>query len=261
MVAASALIAALWVAICAAAPEFIWRGLRIAEHHVTQTDALSALLVGLVLAFFVEPLMERLRGIRHPHTHRRGPAGALFTAALSLVFALASIVLHDAMLAFVAERQGAAQGGLAAAISLTVGWALVPFAVTLAWLAAPNRWLVVPLVIFAVVSPVLAGWLFGWPLRGIITTEIPTIAILVVGYRHTDRQVQAIAWVASLWLLLALIVDLVLSFTSFERFELYTMFGFWMDVRFYLGWIIGVMLAPSSQQLLARARQDSKNQV
>jgi hypothetical protein len=58
LVAASALIAAFWVAICAAAPAFIWQGLWLAWHHVTRTELLSALLVGFVFAFFVEPLMD-----------------------------------------------------------------------------------------------------------------------------------------------------------------------------------------------------------
>jgi len=149
LVAASALIAAFWVAICAAAPEFIWQGLWLAWHHVTRTELLSALLVGFVLAFFVEPLMERLRGQRRGHSGSRTSGTALFTAALSLVFALASIALHDAKTAFVSEHEQAVHGGLADAISLTMAWAIVPFAVTLAWLCLPNvglryRWGLLP---------------------------------------------------------------------------------------------------------------------
>jgi hypothetical protein len=55
-----ALIVAFWVAICAAAPEVIWQGLRIAAGHLTRADLLSALLLGLILAFFVEPLLRRI---------------------------------------------------------------------------------------------------------------------------------------------------------------------------------------------------------
>jgi cytochrome c biogenesis protein CcdA len=85
-----ALIAAFWVAICAAAPEVIWQGLRIAVGHLTRADLLSALLLGLILAFFVEPLLRRTGDFFGPSRRasaeeRRNP---LFTAGLSLAFAL-----------------------------------------------------------------------------------------------------------------------------------------------------------------------------
>jgi hypothetical protein len=56
----SALALALWIAICAAAPESIWQGRWIVAAHLSRADLLSVL-IGLVLAFFVEPLMERAR--------------------------------------------------------------------------------------------------------------------------------------------------------------------------------------------------------
>ncbi len=39
---------------CAAAPEFIWQGVRLAFSHPDVSDLLSALLIGVTLAFFVE---------------------------------------------------------------------------------------------------------------------------------------------------------------------------------------------------------------
>lgn len=54
----SAVITALWIAVCAAAPEFIWQGVRLAFSHPDVSDLLSALLIGVTLAFFVEPLSE-----------------------------------------------------------------------------------------------------------------------------------------------------------------------------------------------------------
>jgi hypothetical protein len=188
LLAASTLIAAFWVAICAAAPEFIWQGLWLAGHHVTRTELLSALLVGFVLAFFVEPLMERLRGQRRGHSASRTSGTALFTAALSLVFALASIALHDAMTAFVSEHEQSVHGGLADAISLTMAWAIVPFAVTLAWVCLPNRWLAIPVAVIAAVSPCIAGWLFAWPLHSVFTTAVPSLVILGLGYHWTARR-------------------------------------------------------------------------
>jgi len=249
IVSLGALIAAFWVAICAAAPEFIWQGMWIAASHVTLTEVLSAALVGLVLAFFIEPLMERLRGERH-HRTRHGPGAALFTAALSLAFALASIGLHEVMSAFVAERAAGHGGGLEEAIALTVAWAFVPFAVTMAWLSVPRRWLAVPLAAAAVLAPVIAGWLFGWQLRSVVTTAIPNVLILALGYRQTMRggltpRAFTVAWVSAIWLAAALLADLILGMVQSGPFRLYSAFSFWVDVRFYAGWTIGLVLAPS----------------
>src|ERR1700691_719423 len=72
MVCASALAAALWIAICGAAPEFIWRGLRIALAHPSWTELFSALLIGLILAFFVAPIMERMRDLVRPSPQEKG---------------------------------------------------------------------------------------------------------------------------------------------------------------------------------------------
>lgn len=141
----AALICAFWISICAAAPEFIWQGLNLALGHVTRVDMLAALLIGLVLAFFIEPVMERVRDLlsisQHRHPAERRPHDVLFTACLSLVFALTSICLHEAMTAFVANRDAQAAGhdpGLSAGIVLTISWAIVPFAVTIAWLAVQS---------------------------------------------------------------------------------------------------------------------------
>ena len=265
LVAASALIAAFWVAICAAAPEFIWQGLWLAWHHVTRAELLSALLVGFVLAFFVEPLMERLRGLPHGHSGSRTSGTALFTAALSLAFALASIALHDAMTAFVSEHEQTTHGGFADAISLTMAWAIVPFAVTLAWLCLPNRWLAIPVGIIAAVSPCIAGWLFAWSLHSVFTTAVPTLVILALGYRRMvlwpapigfARLVRTVAWVAIVWLPTALLVDLLLGWVRLDQFKLYSSFNFWMDARFYLGWSLGLLLAPSPN--LSRADRRSE---
>src|SRR5271167_5028431 len=85
----SALISALWIVICAAAPEFIWQGLRIGLGHFTRADLLSALFLGLILAFFVDPLMRRIGDLfgYEPHRDAPEPRNALFTASLSLSFA------------------------------------------------------------------------------------------------------------------------------------------------------------------------------
>jgi hypothetical protein len=254
----AALISACSIAICAAAPEFIWQGLRIALSHFTRTDLLSALLLGIILAFFVEPLIRRigdlLGEVRYRHARERH--NALFTASLSLSFALVSVCVHDAMTAFVSNRgaESGAASGLAAAIALTTAWAMVPCAISLAWLSVGCGWLRVPMGIIGATSTGIAGWLFSWSRHEVITTAVPCLLILGLGYRQvtTERLGHAlarcapiVALVATSWLTIVLLLDALLGFFHLLQFKLYTAADFWVDVRFYLGWTLGLMLAPS----------------
>ncbi|MBZ9935535.1 hypothetical protein LB518_04485 [Mesorhizobium sp. BR1-1-16] len=267
---AAGLSSALWVAICAAAPEFIWRGLKITLGHLDVGDVLSALLIGLVLAFFVEPLMRRLQarveGERGTSGASPRPRNALFAASMGFVFAFASVCVHDAMIAFVAGGDGGHAGeasGVAAGIALTATWAIVPFATTLAWVSARSRWLRLPMGAIAAVSAALSGWLFGWTLFEIVSSVIPCLAILALGYREIGRDpleeafVRAgrrLVLVAAVWLVSAAIVCALLGLIGASPAMLYSPSSFWMDARFYLGWAIGLLLAPFPVAAAASAR-------
>jgi len=249
----ASIVSALWIAICAAAPEFVWQGTRIALHNPTWTELVGALLMGMVLAFFVEPVMDRARRamMRHPE-NEAPPRNPLATAGLALAFAVTSVCLHDAIATFVAER-GAAPGevgsGIADAIGLATAWAIVPSAVTLAWLSAGSWRLHASLLVVAALSPGVAGWLFSWSWTNIITTELPCAAILILGLRETVRRLEGnpfpacarvVAIVSVSWLVLAILIDAL----HLVRPPLYVSDEFWIDVRFYLGWAIGLMVAP-----------------
>jgi hypothetical protein len=252
---------AFWVSICAAAPEFIWQGLHLALGHLTRTDLLAALLVGLVLAFFVEPVMERIRHLLSRQSHRQHVAfrahDALFTTGLSLAFALTSICLHEAMTAFASGRGSelsGAEAGLAAGIELTTSWAIVPFTITVAWLTVRPRWLAVPTGAAAAAASCLTGWLFDWPMESVIATTIPCLIILALGYRRglrapshrvLARCARSVALVGTIWLLVAAVFDVVTPLLHLGHVELYDAPSFWMDLRFYIGWTVGLALAPS----------------
>jgi hypothetical protein len=260
LIVPAVVVVAVWVSVCAAAPEFLWQGLRLALGHVSQAELLAALLIGVVLAFFVEPLMERLRAVLsradHPHASHDRLHDALFTAGLSLAFALTSVFLHEAMTAFVTDSGHDPSAGLAAGFTLTISWALVPFAITLAWLSTPLRLVAIPLGALAVASSFIAGWLFDWPAGSVIATALPCVAILALGYRrmrapNADRLASfapGVALVALAWLVLAMLFD-----TLLPRFAMYDATSFWMDVRFYCGWALGLLLAPSPNQDGTRA--------
>lgn len=252
----AALVCAFGISICAATPEFIWRGLYVVVSHATVSDLLSALLIGLILAFFVEPVSQRVRLLfegRHPEAaeHTR-PRDVLFTAALSFAFALASICIHDAITAYVPVR-GAGVEDLTSGVQLTVGWAIGPFSVAVAWLSARIRWLAGLTGIIAIASGSISGLLFAWPIQVMVTTTVPTIAILALGYRQFARHepkerfarcARVVAVAGALWLVAALLADLLLNALGLERYDLYDAAGYWIDVRFYIGWALGLALMP-----------------
>ena len=258
--APDALIASAWVAVCALTPEFIWRGAQIVVHHLSWDDMASALIIGLILAFCIEPAMEHVRHslARKPHgppdqTRAYSP---LFTAAMGLAFALASVCLHDAITAFLSVHSDdpiVRHAALVTGIRVACAWATVPFFISLAWLSADRRMLGIAFGIVGALSPIIAGWLFSWPVEYVITTELPTLVILALGYRersaHRDQSVfvrcaRCIAWVAPLWLILSVCLDYCLSLLNLKQLILYTPAELWVDARFYLGWAIGLLLAP-----------------
>jgi hypothetical protein len=238
----AALSVSLWIAICATAPEFIWQGFWATVRHFSRADLLAALLIGLVLAFFVEPLLDNIRRLvgHHGATEDREPRSPVFTVCLSMAFALVSVCLHDALTAFVSGR--APDTGIDIAVTLTIGWAVVPLFVTAAWLSRGQRALTIPASVLAVLSPFLTAWLFSWSLASAISTAIPTAFIVLLGYsRSSGRRGFApsafrLATIAALWLALAAATD--------EATHLYTGEELWIDLRFYAGWVLGLLLAP-----------------
>ena len=234
------LASSLWIAVCAAAPEFIWQGMIIAIRHSDWTTIVGALLIGAILAFFVEPLMESARRLSHghaaSHTHARD---AFFTVLLSVAFAVVSVFLHDAITSAVSGGETA----LSDALSLTLGWAWTPFAISLAWLTRGRRWLGVATAACAALSPLIVCWVFAWPWQSEVTGFVPTLIILAISLRPAGQTAagftplaRTVALVSLGWLLFAAALSPVAP--------LYTPADLWVDARFYLGWIIGLLLAP-----------------
>jgi hypothetical protein len=257
---ADTVIASIWIAVCAATPEFIWRGGRVVARHFSWSDLASALFIGLILAFCIEPAMERARDFfsRKSQTHSDHlPASRpLFAAAMGLAFAVSSVCLHDAITAFLSansEDHVVRSSGLVTGIRLASAWAMVPFFISLAWLSAGRHLLRIPLGLLAAVSPLIAAQLFSWSVQDTITTELPCVVILMLGYREIaiGRGAQVflrcsgtIAWLAPAWLASALLFDYCFDLLRLSRFELYNIQEFWVDARFYFGWMIGLRLAP-----------------
>jgi len=91
---------AAWVSICAAAPEFIWQGLFLLGAHISWLNLYSVILIGPILAFFVEPIMQRIRSRRWDVDDNAGH-GVLPSVILALAFGVAAVALHECLNAYV----------------------------------------------------------------------------------------------------------------------------------------------------------------
>jgi len=246
---------ALWVAVCAAAPEFVWQGLFSLFGHFTWRDAAAALLIGAILAFFVEPLVERLRSFvsAQPAHPDKNPA---FAACTALSFAMAVVCIHEAITTYVAASHANEQANqnLTQAVLQVLQWAAIPFAITVAWLAARSKpWCARAVTLLALLAIYLTGYGFGWSGRVIFTTGLPCALILAGGYASLRRQwdqrtfrrcAYVTAVTALAWLAVTGVLQAGLSLGRVRTFTLYDWSEFWIDCRFYVGWVVGLIVAP-----------------
>jgi hypothetical protein len=93
-----------------------------------------------------------------------------------------------------------------------------------------------------------------------MTTEIPAIAILAAGYhvagkgggtRRTDldadffrRMAGYLAVISLIWLAAVVLIACLMTLFKVGERPLYTYSQFAIDLRFYIGWAIGLLLAP-----------------
>ncbi|GFZ96803.1 hypothetical protein ISN74_05345 [Dyella caseinilytica] len=243
-----------WVAVCSVAPEFIWQGLLSIVRHFDSITAASALLVGSIVAFFVEPLTERLRAMRLHVTHRhRTPAHATLAA---FGFAVLAVCMHEAITSFVATASAdhRAEDSLFYALSEVFQWAWIPFVTTVAWLyAGRSRWISWPALLLAALSVLAIGFVWQWAIQDTFTTIIPCASILVAGYVAMHRSsiqpglsrcTRLTAWIAMIWLAVAGLLQLGLSLFAHRSGYIYSWMEYAIDFRFYVGWVIGLMVAP-----------------
>lgn len=256
-----ALLFAVWVAICSVAPEFIWQGfLQIAQHFSWSTVA-SALLVGAIVAFFVEPLMERLRMMRIHIVHKHQTPTHMTVSAFGL--AVLAVFAHDAIVAFTsgggAEGQAGKSLGLVYAISEVFQWSWIPLVVTLAWVyARQSRWIRWAIMLMALASIGLVGPVFDWNAIDTITTVVPCVSVLFAGYYVMRRYPEDTALsrctsvtlaIAIAWLLLTGVLQALFSLFAVKALRVYAWTEYAIDFRFYLGWIIGLVVAPQPDLL------------
>jgi hypothetical protein len=246
---------ALWVAVCAAAPEFLWQGLFSLFGHFSLTDAAAALLIGAILAFFVEPVLERARGLGDAPAHaEKSPA---FAACEALSFAVVAVCVHEAITVYVAAGHSNEQAAdnLAKAVAQALQWAITPFFITIAWMVArTSPWIAWPAAAFAVIACVFVGVMSGWDAHVLVTSVIPAILVLIAGCVIVREQwdastfqrcARATGVIALAWLVLTGALQLVLWLAHVQAFRVYERSEFWSDLRFYIGWVTGLLVAPA----------------
>ena len=248
----------VWVSICAFAPEVIWQGLVLLRGHFGPAQAYSALLVGALLAFFVEPLVERLKARQWRLSHW-DEKGLLLTALVSLAFGVAAVCIHEAIAAYFGGGHTGEEErwtSLTRALDEVREWAAIPAVVTAAWLVAGMRHkLALPAAGLACAWVVAVGFLYGWGLPNVVTTAVPSCLVALLGARIAVRRWDAgtfaalaglTASVGGGWLALAWLAD-----AGAHRLGgpggilLYAPHTFYEDVRFYLGWSLGLAVAPN----------------
>ena len=246
---------ALWVAVCAASPEFLWQGLFSLFGHFSLTDAAAALLIGAILAFFVEPVLERLRSFGDAPEH--APKSPAFAACEALSFAIVAVCVHEAITVYVAASHSNEQAAenLAKAVATALQWAITPFFITIAWMAArAPSWIAWPMAALALIVGLLAGVVFGWPTHVLVTSVIPSIFVLIAGCVIVREQwdastfrrcARATGVIALAWLALTGALQIVLWLAHVEAFRVYERAEFWSDLRFYIGWVTGLFVAPT----------------
>jgi hypothetical protein len=253
---------AFWVSVCAAAPEFIWQGLVLLTGHFTRQNVYAIFLLGLILTVFVEPILERAKEgkWRPEHGHARS---LLLTAPLAFVFGLVAVGLHECMTAFLAADGH--EPAIGRGVSLILEWAWIPLAVNLAWFSARYegfvRYLVGALALLWIVG---IGWLYNWPARDIVMTLLPCLVLIPLGQRFVARDwndntflhlAWAMAGFIAVWLAATLGLQAVLTKAGVTGFQCYQPGDLGSDLRFFLGWAIGLVIAPSPAPWPVRNRQ------
>lgn len=212
-------------------------------------------LIGAILAFFVEPVLERLRGLSDAHEPaEKSPA---FAACEALSFAIVAVCVHEAITVYVAASHSNEQASenLVKAVAQALQWAITPFFITIAWMAArAPSWIAWPIAALSIIVGLLVGVIFGWSAHVLVTSAIPTIAVLIAGCLIVREQWDAFTFrrcaratgvIALAWLVLTGALQLALWLAHAQAFRVYERSEFWSDLRFYIGWVTGLLVAPS----------------
>ena len=211
----------------------------------------------MLLAFFVEPILERVRqGTWNPaHTARGGPLRAM---AVALLFGFLAVCIHEALNAWfnVVQAPDARQAHVVVAVSQVMEWALVPL-ITMLALFATRLGRIAGILAGAAscAGTVAVGIAYGWNAPEIVVTSVPSCVFVLTGEvyvsRHWDettfnRLSLLLAGIAAIWLVLVGALQLGLELGKVQTWMLaYDWDSFRADILFFAGWALGISIAPN----------------
>ena len=252
----------LWVSTSAFAPEIIWQGFLLMGRHFGAAEIYTIVFIGVLFTLFVEPIAERLkegRWSRAPgESHGQAQAGRFVIGALlSFLVGVAVVCVHEAMGAFFGDGpagEDARWANLARAISQALEWASVPAAITVAWLLAR----ISPRVAYAALGvacawTVAVGFVWAWRWPVVVTTSATCCLIALLGTRIVLRgwrksslpALARLVGIAALaCLTFVLLAQAAASRLGHHDVEFYSRAQTFEDLRFYLGWCLGLSIAP-----------------
>jgi hypothetical protein len=134
-------------------------------------------------------------------------------------------------------------------------WASIPAAVTATWFVAGTvPRLALPATVLTCAWIVLAGILYDWGWQVVTTSAIPCCLLTILGTRLVLRRwdsgtmpslARLTARVTLIWLVLAPLADWIVTHLGGPTLDFYTTEAVGDDLRFYLGWCLGLFVAPN----------------
>lgn len=253
------LLVSLWAGICASVPEVIWQGGKLLVAHGEPVQFLiTSVLVGLMLAFFVEPLIERLKA-RSWIVHHGGTSRTFVTILVSVLFGMVTVCIHQCIETLlhshsVTDSHAHETSGLQAAIRIAVQWSFIPTIVTATWfIGLRNRrlgnWLS---PIACLVALVVTAGPFGWHIYNALASSVvalitSTVVLNPPGGREMIARIRSDPLVLSLTAGLCFAVcTIVLATVNNYVVKIdYDGLDYIEDARFYIGWTLGLSFLPA----------------
>ncbi|NEU13986.1 hypothetical protein G3T14_17890 [Methylobacterium sp. BTF04] len=244
----------VWVGICAAVPEIIWQGGKLLlDHGEIEEFLISALLVGMMLAFFVEPLTERIKA-RSWSAHHHAQGWTFVTILVAILFGMVTVCIHQCIDTLLHNKSTSSlqeTTGLHEAIRIVVQWAFIPTIFTIVWfIGLKNRRLGNLLIFFASILVMLVTKLgFQWHIYNAASSTIvgALASLLVINFASWGRFFYAsgnyhLSISAGFCFGLC---TLIIMFINYYVIKIdYDGLDYGEDARFYLGWALGLSFLP-----------------
>ena len=244
----------VWVGVCASVPEIIWQGGKLLlDHGEIQEFLISSLLVGMMLAFFVEPLTERLKN-RSWSAHHNAQGWTFVTILVAVLFGMFTVCVHqciDTLLHNKVTSTSNENTGLHEAIRIAVQWSFIPAIFTMVWFIGlkkrriGNILVIIASVIIFAVSMLAFHWHIYNSVSSIMVGALASIIVINKSGRSRPLGKKGDYYLSISAGICFTICTLLLMFVNYYIVQIdYDGLDYGEDARFYLGWILGLSFLP-----------------